>query len=69
MVISVTSPLFTVAVAVAPLPSPPEITTVGGLVYPEPPFVTIIKGISPDSNSFSKSSQSLVPILSPKVSK
>src|SRR5205807_2436293 len=40
-VTAVTRPPLWVAVAVAPLPPPPEIVTVGALVYPLPPAVTL----------------------------
>ena len=36
-----TAPPPTIAVAAAPFPPPPLNDTVGAVVYPEPPFVTI----------------------------
>ena len=40
--IAVTTPAVRVADAVAPVPAPPEIVTVGSDEYPVPPAVTVI---------------------------
>jgi hypothetical protein len=45
--IPVTTPLLTVAVAVAPEPPPPVMVTLGAEVYPEPPLVILIRSIWP----------------------
>ena len=45
MVIWVTAPFFTVAVAVAPVPLPPLTVTVGTLVYLLPALVIVVSGL------------------------
>ena len=48
IVIPVTTPEpLMVAVAVAPVPEPPEIVTVGAALYPDPPSCTAIPVIAP----------------------
>ena len=43
MLIEVTTPAVSTAVAVAPDPPPPDIVTVGGEANPVPPFITRIR--------------------------